>query len=171
MITYIRIGGKQRPVCFGHQVAYDYEFNTGRNYNALLMKVSDMFFQSAAAVAGPDGAADMEIDEVAILMSEERKKAITEFSVVPLTDLVYYGMLYAHRREGIEVDFEAADVAGWVFDDQSAMTDCLRLMMASLPQNKDAAGAKKKTTNPTAKPAAAASRKPSTGRTSSKPRR
>lgn len=169
MITYIRIGGKQRPVCFGHQVAYDYEFNTGKNYNALLVKVSDMFFQSAAAITGPDGAVDMEIDEVAILMSEERKQAITEFSVMPLTDLVYYGMLYAHRREGVEVDFEAADVAGWVFDDPQAMTDCLRLMMESLPQNKPDAGAKKKTT-PASRPAAANPSK-STGRTFSKPRR
>lgn len=171
MITYIRIGGKERPVSFGHQVAYDYEFRTGHNYNALLMKVSDMFFQSAAAVTGPDGAADMEIDEVAILMSEERKQAITSFSVMPLTDLVYHGMLYAHRREGIEVDFEASEVAGWVFDDPQTMTDCLRLMMDSLPQNKGSDGAKKKTTTPTAKPAAAASRNLSTGKTLSKPRR
>lgn len=166
MITYIRIGGKQRPVCFGHQVAYDYEFNTGRNYNALLMSVSEMFFQSAAAVAGPDGAVDMEIDELAILMSDERKKAITQFSVVPLTDLVYHGMLYAYRREGLEVNFEASDVAGWVFDDHEAMTNCIRLMMESLPQNK-ADEAKKKTT--TSIPAA--SQRPSIGRTSSKPRR
>lgn len=164
MITYIRIGGKQRPVCFGHQVAYDYEFNTGRNYNALLMAVSEMMFQSAVAVAGNDGAADMEIDDVAILMSEERKKAITQFSVVPLTDLVYYGMLYAHRREGLEVTFEASQVAGWVFDDRETMTACLRLMMESLPQNKTDADAKKKT----AKPAAAASPRLSTGNHSSK---
>lgn len=164
MITYIRIGGKQRPVCFGHQVAYDYEFNTGRNYNALLMAVSEMMFQSAVAVAGNDGAADMEIDEVAILMSEERKKAITQFSVVPLTDLVYYGMLYAHRREGLEVTFEASEVAGWVFDDRETMTACLRLMMESLPQNKTDADAKKKT----AKPAAEPSHRLSTGNHSSK---
>lgn len=165
MITYIRIGGKQRPVCFGHQVAYDYEFNTGRNYNALLMGVSDMMFQSAAAITGPDGAADMEIDEVAILLNEDRKRAITNFSVVPLTDLVYHGMVYAHRREGIPLDFEASEVAGWVFDDHQAMTDCLRLMMESLPKTDEA----KKKTMPASKPAAAPPRQ-SIGKTSSKPR-
>lgn len=165
MITYIRIGGEQRPVCFGHQVAYDYEFNTGRNYNELLMAVSEMFVKSAAAIAGPDGAPDMEIDEIAILMSEDRKKAIRQFSVVPLTDLVYYGMLYAHRRERIEVTFEAADVAGWVFDDNDAMTACLRLMMDSLPQNKSD-DAKKKPMPATAP----AKSRPSTGKTSSRPR-
>ncbi len=168
MITYIRIGGKQRPVCFGHQVAYDYEFNTGLNYNALLVKVSEMFFHSAAAVTGSDGAVDMEIDEVAILLSEERKKAVAEFSVVPLTDLVYYGMLYAHRREGIEVDFEASQVAGWVFDDPNTMSDCIRLLMESLPQNKPGGDAKKKMT-PSSLPAASPAK--STGKTYSKPRR
>lgn len=168
MITWIRIGGKERPVCFGYQVAYDYEFNTGRNYNELLVKVSDMMFQSAAAVVGNDGAVDMEIDEVAILLSEERKKAVSQFSVVPLTDLVYYGMLYAHRREGLETDFEPADVAEWVFSDQEAMGACMRLLMESLNQNRQDADAKKKTIAPggvTAHPSA------STGRNYSKPRR
>lgn len=165
MITYIRIGGKQRPVCFGHQVAYDYEFNTGRNYNALLVSVSEMFFKSAAAIGDADAAADMELEAAALLLSEEKKQAVATFSVVPLTDLVYHGMLYAHRREGLEIDFEAADVAGWVFDDPDTMSACMRLMMESLPQNKAAADAKKKTTSqpaPTAKPSA------STGKNSSK---
>ena len=166
MITWIRIGGKQRPVCFGYQVAYDYEFNTGRNYNELLVRVSEMFFQSAAAVTGPDGAVDMEIDEVAILLSEERKKAVAQFSVMPLTDLVYYGMLYACRREGIEIDFEAADVAEWVFGDQDAMQACLKLLMDALPQNRQAADAKKKTISPGQPPTARPSE--STGRNSSK---
>lgn len=166
MITWIRIGGKQRPVCFAYSVAYDYQANTGRNYNELLVQVSEMFFQSAAAVVGPDGAVDMEIDEAAILLSEERKKAVSKFSVVPLTDLVYYGMLYAHRREGIEVDFEAADVADWVFGDQETMNACLRLMMESLPQNRQTADAKKKTNSPKA----AARPNASTGRNSSKRR-
>lgn len=165
MITWIRIGGKQRPVCFGYQVAYDYEFNTGRNYNELLVRVSDMFFQSAAAVTGPDGAVDMEIDEVAILLSEERRKAVSQFSVVPLTDLVYYGMLYAHRREGIEADFEPSDVAEWVFSEQETMSACLRLMMESLPQNRQTADAKKKTNSQ-----AAARPSASTGKNSSKRR-
>jgi hypothetical protein len=86
--------------------------------------------------------------------------------VVPLTDLVYYGMLYAHRREGVAVDFEAADVAGWVFDDAEAMTACLRFLMDSLPQNKGTGDAKKKTMPKTAQ----ANPRPSTGRTSSKRR-
>lgn len=148
MINYVTIGGEQRPVAFGHKVAYDYEINTGKNYNALLVAVSEMFFASAAAVSGADGAADMDIDEIAIHLSEDRKKAVEQFSVVPLTDIVYYGMLYAHRREGIEVDFEPSDVAEWIFGDQAAMNACMRLLMESLPANKDA----QKKTQPVAKP-------------------
>lgn len=146
MITYIKIGGKRRPIAFGYQVSYDYEINTGRNYNALLVAVSDMFARSATAMTGNESDADaQEIEDVAQFMSDERRKAVTEFSVVPLTDLVFYGMLYAHRKERIEVDFEAADVADWIFSDREAMTACLRLLMDASPAkaNDDDAAAKK----------------------------
>lgn len=163
MISYLNIGGRERPVAFGHAVAYDYEANTGNNYNALLMTVAQMFVSSAEAVAGPDGVPDLEIEAAAILMSEQRRNAVATFSVKPLTDVVYFGMLYAHRRERVEVDFEASDVAEWVFGDTVAMAACMRLLMESLPQNQDA-GAKKKPQSP-------ANRNASTGKNSSKPQR
>jgi len=67
---------------------------------------------------------------------------------------VYYGMLYAHRKEKIAIDFEPADVAGWIFDDPEAMAACVRLLMESLPPG----GEKKTTPGP-----AAPSRSESTG--------
>lgn len=135
MIAYINLGGKSRPVSFGFQVAYDYEFNTGRSYNALLVSVSKMFMLAAEygsdGLAAPEG---MELDDVAKVMSGDLEKSLGQFSVVPMTDLVYYGMCYACRKEGIEVNFEPSDVAGWLFNDQDALSDCIRLMFESLPQ-------------------------------------
>ena len=163
MITYIKIGGKRRPISFGYQVSYDYEVNTGRNYNALLMAVSDMFTRSAIAMSGNESdAGEQDIEDVANFIGDERRKAINEFAVVPLTDLVFYGMLYAHRKEGIEIDFEPADVADWVFSDPAAMSACLRLLMdASASQTDKAESAKKNAMGPS---------KQSTGKGSSRRR-
>lgn len=136
MITYIKIGGRQRPIAFGYKVAYDYEINTGKSYNELLMAVSDMFLQSAAAMTGSEtGAEQQDLEDVVQFMGEERRRALSQFSIVPLTNLVYYGMLYAHRKEGLDIDFEASDVAEWIFSDRAAMTSCLRILMDASPSN------------------------------------
>lgn len=137
MITYIQIGGKRRPVAFGYAVAYDYELNTGRNYNDLMVRVSEMMM-IAAQIKQDVSPGEMEIDEaVAIMTNEKTRRAMGAFSVVPMTDATYHGMLYAHRREGLAVDFEASDVAGWLFGDKKAMAACMKLLVDSLPKQGD----------------------------------
>lgn len=163
MISYILIGGQNRPICFGNQVAYDYEIQTGKNYAALRMSVVEMIGHASAATFG-DQAGDMEVADVLQHIGDVRKH-VEHFSIVPFTDLVYYGMLYAHRREGIEIDFEAADVAGWVFDDQDAMNVCMQLFVDSLPQLRHNEAAKKKMMSQSMQPNA------STGKHTSKQRR
>jgi hypothetical protein len=153
MITYIKIGGKNRPVAYGYQVAYDYEINTGRNYNDLMVRVSEMMF-IAAQIHQDVKPGDMEIEDAVALISDEKtRRAMGNFSVVPMTDATYYGMLYAHRREGVAVDFEASDVAGWLFSDRKAMSACMKLLVDSLPKQDEAddpapSEAKKKTLAP-----------------------
>jgi hypothetical protein len=131
MITWIKIGGKERPITFGHAVAYGYEAQTGGNYNELLFQVASEMDKAGQAVNDNDLA-----------------RIATAVHVKPLTDLVFFGLKHAHRKEGIEVDFEAEDVADWVFGDQAAMQQCVNALFESLPKPEagESDTAKKKTT-------------------------
>lgn len=126
MVQWVKIGGKERPLAFGHKVAYDYETFGGGNYNELLIRVGAELEAAGRAVLDDDMA------RVAVAMH-----------VRPITDLVFAGMKYAHRKEGIEIDFEAEDVAEWLFSDTQAMQSCIAVLFESLPQG-NADGAKKK---------------------------
>lgn len=117
MTTYIRIGGKERPVSFGYSVAYTYESRTGGNYNALIMQIAQEVQAAGEAVS------DNDLGRVA-----------TAMHVKPIADLVFFGMAHAHRKEGLEVDFEPEDVADWIFGDQNAMTQCMAAFFDSLPK-------------------------------------
>ena len=117
MVTWIKLGGKERPIAFGHAVAYSYETQTGGNYNELLIKVGGELDAAGKAVQDDDMA-----------------RVATAMHVKPLTDLVFAGLRYAHRKEGVEIDFEADDVAEWIFSDGEAMNQCITALFESLPK-------------------------------------
>lgn len=117
MVQWVKIGGKERPLAFGYSVAYAYESQTGGNYNELIFKVAGEMEAAGQAMS------DNDLVRVA-----------TAMHVKPLTDLVFFGLKYAHRREGIEIDFEAEDVAEWLFSDQNAMQSCVVALFDSLPR-------------------------------------
>lgn len=147
MIDYIKIGGKERPIAFGHRVAYNYEVTTGRNYNALVLQVADMITKSAAAMPGVDPAG-MELEDAATMLHSSGRKAAESFSIVPLTKLTFIGLQYAHRKEGIAVDFEEEDVAEWLFDDPAAMQAVFVCLFESLPKADKADDEKKSAPRP-----------------------
>lgn len=134
MVNYIKIGGKERPMAFGYAVAYAYETQTGGNYNELIFQVAG------------------EIDQVSNAVSDNDMKGVaTAMHIKPLTDLVFFGLKYAHRKEGVEIDFEPEDVAEWLFMDQRAMQDCVTALFESLPKpsgESDASAKKKMTARP-----------------------
>lgn len=117
MINWIKLGGQERPLAFGYAVAYAYETQTGGNYNELIFRVASEMEQAGKALS------DNDLIRVA-----------TAVHVRPLTDLVFFGLKYAHRKEGIEIDFEPEDVAEWLFTDQEAMQACVTAMFDSLPR-------------------------------------
>lgn len=117
MTTWVKIGGKERPLAFGYAVAYAYESQTGGNYNELIFKVAGEMEQAGQAMN------DGDLIRVA-----------TALHVKPLTDLVFFGLKYAHRREGLEINFEVEDVAEWLFTDQAAMQACVVALFDSLPR-------------------------------------
>lgn len=144
MVNWIELGGKERPLAFGYAVAYAYESQTGGNYNELILRVATELDQAGQAVKDNDLA-----------------RVATAMHIKPLTDLVFFGLKYAHRKEGEEIDFEAEDVADWLFSDQRAMQACMAAFFESLPKpDGEAKEAKKKTT----------ARPGSTGKTLSKRR-
>lgn len=147
MAQWVKIGGRERPISFGYEVGYAYEMATGANYNELIMQIA------AEITAAGQAMSDNDLNRVAVAMR-----------VKPLTDVVYYGLKYAHRQERIDIDFEPEDVAGWLFRDQSAIQACVTALFESLPKpgESDDVPAKKKTVT---------SRSVSTGKGYSKQRR
>jgi hypothetical protein len=149
MVNWIKIGGVERPAVFGYEVAYSYEMATGGNYNQLLFSIAGQVEESRA---GAD-AGDM-------------LRAASALQVKPITDLVFFGLKYGYRKEGMTIDFEVDDVAEWIFTDMSVLQQCITAIFESLPKPKSEddeqpAAAKKKT------PA----RPGSTGKALSKPQR
>lgn len=118
-LHYIRIGKQERPISFGYGVAYTYEVTTGKSYNGLVRKVSQMLMQST-------GTEDANIEDAA--------RALDSFQIVPFVDLIYHGLLHAHRKEKLPVTFDASDVAEWLFEDQECMQKCMLLFFESLPR-------------------------------------
>lgn len=143
MIDYIKIGGAERPIAFGHRVAYNYEVTTGHNYNALVLQVADMITKSAAAMPGVDPAGT-ELEDAAAMLHSNGRKAAESFSIVPLTKLTFIGLQYAHRKEGVPVDFDEEDVAEWLFDDPAAMQAVFVCLFESLPKGDAEEGSEKK---------------------------
>jgi hypothetical protein len=130
MVNYISIGGKERPLAFGYAVAYAYESQTGGNYNELIFRVATEMEQAGQA-----------------LNDNDLVRVATSMHIKPITDLVFFGMKYAHRKEGVDIDFEAEDVAEWLFSDQKAMEACVTALFESLPKpSGESSDAKKKMT-------------------------
>jgi hypothetical protein len=135
MVNYISIGGKERPLAFGHAVAYHYETFTGGNYNELLITVGRELEAAGQAV-----------------QDDDLVRVATAMHVKPLTDLVFAGMKYAHRKEGIEIDFDAEDVAEWLFGDSEAISQCIAALMESTAKTKPEDAKKKIVPGTTARP-------------------
>lgn len=127
MTTWIKLGGKERPMRFTYDAGYKYEEETGGNWNETIFSV--------------------------VLASERVKEALaagdflgvaSAFSVKPISDLTFFALRYEHRKMGIEIDFEPEDVANWLFSDPPAMSACSAAIHAALPRVQDDDSTKKK---------------------------
>lgn len=126
-MTYIQIGGKDRPIHFGNEVAYSFQLRTGKKY---LVEVNDVLTKDLAPVAHELGTDDTSVAAMAM-------------DVVRLTDLTFGALAYAHRHEKIPVDFEPDDVGGWLLNDMNALSSVVALLIDSIPMQAPDEGKKK----------------------------
>jgi hypothetical protein len=124
MVNWIKLGGKERPLSVGYEVAKTYEIKTGGNYNAIVVQ----FVREVRAAAGLFDN-NTPIEEVGLSF-------LSALSVTPISSLVYYGLLHGHRREGLNVDFSEDDVIYWIFEDHEALAECIKVLSESLIQRK-----------------------------------
>jgi len=103
-IQYISLGGKERPVCFSHALAYHYELTTGKSY----LRDLDALFQEMVQVA-----AGANTDNVAV--------AAQNMSVVRLVDIIHAALTLGARQDRINVEFDQYQVADWLMSDRDAV--------------------------------------------------
>lgn len=128
----ITIGGKERPIHFGNEVAYSYQLRTGKKY---LAEVNALLTQDLAPVAAEIGTDDV-------------GTAAVNMDVVRLAELTFGALAYAHRKQNTPIDFDTEDVAGWLLTDMEALQQAITLLIDSIPmQATDTA--KKNETPPT----------------------
>lgn len=116
-MTYINIGGEERPIHFGNEVAYSFQIKTGKKY---LAEVNDLLTKDLAPIA-----AEMGTDDAGV--------AAVQMDIVRLTDLAFGALSYAHRHEKKPVNFDAEDVAGWLLGDMNALSTVVALLIDSIP--------------------------------------
>lgn len=110
-MTYIQLGGEERPILFGFAALYAYEQRTGR-------KALEDFAGLAAQGAN-----------------------VTEsFSIKFLVDLVLSGLIAGCRKLRQPEDFNEIDVADWLGEDQSLIQQVLKIFTDSFPTSKNAVG-------------------------------
>lgn len=72
------------------------------------------------------------------------RKALSDFaslsaglenvSITLIVDLVYYGLVCGHRKDGANVDFDKFDVAEWIGNDQGVLQTVMQAFADSFPQ-------------------------------------
>lgn len=104
-MTFLHIGGQERPILFGFAGLYAYEVRTGK-------KALEDF---AALAAQGEGLAD-------------------SFSIRFLVDLVLCGLQAAARKLHQPEDFNEYDVAEWLGNDTALIQQVLKVFTDSFPK-------------------------------------
>lgn len=101
MVHYIHLNGEERPVTFTHAVAYEYEQQTGRSYEADVAELATQVILAGQKIGTDDVAA-----------------AVRTISIVKYVDIMFAAMLVAHRKKGMKVTFTVYDLADWLGEER-----------------------------------------------------
>ena len=106
MIHYATIGigdrRRERPVCFDHTLAFEFEKTTGKHY---LLETKAILTEliMAGALVGTDDAAT----------------AARHVSIVRFVDFIHAGLRLGARKEKQPIDFDEYDVADWLLNPEN----------------------------------------------------
>ncbi len=134
MTHFIELGEKERPVCFTQALGYEYERTMQRSF----LRDLNGLFEQIARVGQAIGTNDV-------------GEAAAGMSVVILVDMAYCALRLGYRREKMEVDFDAYDVADWILNNEPAVSQLtVWLVEANIDTSKkpEPQGSKKKPTIP-----------------------
>lgn len=119
MIHYITLGDAERPITFTYSVAYEYEMQTGKFYEADVQDLARQVIMAGAAIGTDDVGA-----------------AARTISIVKFVDILHACLVVGYRKTGKPVDFTKYDVADWLggnLDTVSRFTSLLLEANFSLP--------------------------------------
>jgi hypothetical protein len=136
MITYLNIGGEDRPFMFSNKCAYQFELATGLPYLQEIRAFQVEVGRAVQAMQANGGAeAEGSID------------AVSGISMKRLADLAFSGFAYAHRTERVPLTFDVEDVVGWLIEEPQALQIVASeiILATSQKQDDEAPAAKKKT--------------------------
>lgn len=97
MIHYLTLGDAERPVTFSYSVAYEYEMQTGKFYEADVQELARQVIMAGAAI---------QTDDIAT--------AARSLSIVKFVDILHACLVVGYRKTGKPVDFTKYDVADWL---------------------------------------------------------
>ena len=107
MIHYITLGKdaqrRERPVCFDHTLAYEFQKTTGKHY----LQETDLLLKDLIAVG--IGA-----------QTDDPHEAAKHMDVVRMVDFFHAALRLGARKAGIQVDFDEYDVCDWVMSEEQA---------------------------------------------------
>ena len=119
MIHYLTLGDAERPITFSYSVAYEYEMQTGKFYEADVQDLARQVIMAGAAIGTDDVGA-----------------AARTISIVKFVDILFTCLVVGYRKTGKPVDFSKYDVADWLggnMDTVSRFTSLLLEANFSLP--------------------------------------
>lgn len=133
MIHYVTLGQddkrRERPVCFDHTMAYEFQKVTGRHY---LLESQKLLVQLALAgeKAGTDDAVT----------------AAAHVDIVNFVDFMHVALRLGARKAKEAIDFDEYDVAGWIMADPDAVSQLTTLFIEATytPPAASANGEKKR---------------------------
>lgn len=128
MQRQINLGGKFRPIQFGHGMILEYEDTTGRLYLDDLETLRERL--SAAYATLPKG-------ENRQITEDDMRALGRKMPLGHLARFCFIALRWAGRRAGETLDFTQEDVLGWIMESPAEMATLVTFIIDSMQKTDD----------------------------------